>query len=173
MSTPLSFCDVSARYGQPAAPQKSIEEQTGWNLGQIFLDYMQKLREQREKNAKEAEEDALMAMIDAMNASDEDKKSGKADQDTVNALANAGRAIVAQSEEIMEDGTKRVEWVDPTTTLTIQVMMSCLGDRFVFEQADKAEENSQEAEEMRKVQEERLEVTEQRGPENQSKAEGR
>ena len=26
MSTPLSFCDISARYGQMPAPQKSIEE---------------------------------------------------------------------------------------------------------------------------------------------------
>ena len=48
MSTPLSFCDISARYGQMPAPQKSIEEQTGWNPRQLFLNYLQKVREQRE-----------------------------------------------------------------------------------------------------------------------------
>ena len=43
MSTPLSFCDISARYGQTPAPQQSIEEQTGWNPRQLFLDYLQKV----------------------------------------------------------------------------------------------------------------------------------
>ena len=38
MSTPLSFCDISARYGQMPAPQLTIEEQTGWNPKQLFLD---------------------------------------------------------------------------------------------------------------------------------------
>ena len=56
MSIPLSFCDISARCGQVPAPQKSIEEQTGWNPKQLFLDYMRKVQEQREKDAKEAEE---------------------------------------------------------------------------------------------------------------------
>ena len=132
MSTPLSFCDISARYGQMPAPQQSIEEQTGWNPKQLFLDYMRKVREQREKNAKDAEEDALMAMIDAMNASEEDKASG------------------------------RVKWVDPTQTLTVQVLMSCLGDRFTFEQADRIQENQKDQEQ--KAEEERLEVTEARDP---------
>ncbi len=162
MSTPLSFCDISARYGQMPAPQQSIEEQTGWNPKQLFLDYMRKVREQREKNAKDAEEDALMAMIDAMNASEEDKASGKADQAAAKSLADAGKAIVAQSEEILEDGTKRVKWVDPTQTLTVQVLMSCLGDRFTFEQADRIQENQKDQEQ--KAEEERLEVTEARDP---------
>lgn len=159
MSTPLSFCDISARYGQTPAPQRSIEEQTGWNPRQLFLDYLQKVREQREENAKHAEEDALMAMIDAMNASEEDKESGKADQDAVEALAKAGAAIVDQATEFMADGSKRVIWVDPMQTLTVQAMMACLGDRFTFEQADKLQEDQrQEAEE------ERLEVTQARDP---------
>ena len=159
MSTPLSFCDISARYGQTPAPQRSIEEQTGWNPRQRFLDYLQKVREQREENAKHAEEDALMAMIDAMNASEEDKESGKADQDAVEALAKAGAAIVDQATEFMADGSKRVIWVDPMQTLTVQAMMACLGDRFTFEQADKLQEDQrQEAEE------ERLEVTQARDP---------
>lgn len=163
MSTPLSFCDISARYGQMPAPQQSVEEQTGWNPRQIFLNYLQKVREQREKNAEYAEEDALMAMIDVMNASEEDKESGKTEQTLTNSLADAGKAIVAQSEEIMEDGTKRTRWVDPTQTLTVQVLLSCLGDRFSFEQADQVEENNRETLEQEED-EMRLEVTETRDP---------
>ena len=51
MSMPLSFCDISARYGQTPAPQKSAADQTGWNPRQIFLDYMQKLRERQKEDA--------------------------------------------------------------------------------------------------------------------------
>lgn len=166
MSTPLSFCDISARYGQTPAPQQNIEEQTGWNPRQLFLDYLQKVREQREENAKHAEEDALMAMIDAMNASEEDKESGKADQDAAEALAKAGAAIVDQAAEVMADGTKRVTWVDPMQTLTVQAMMACLGDRFTFEQADRLRENQDEVREDQRQEagEGRLEVTEARDP---------
>lgn len=166
MSTPLSFCDISARYGQTPAPQQSIEELTGWNPRQLFLDYLQKVREQREENAKHAEEDALMAMIDAMNASEEDKASGKADQDAVEALAKAGAAIVDQATEVMEDGTRRVTWVDPMQTLTVQAMLACLGDRFTFEQADKIQDSQDKAREDQKqeAEKEALEVTEARDP---------
>ena len=166
MSTPLSFCDISARYGQTPAPQQSIEEQTGWNPRQLFLDYLQKVREQQEENAKHAEEDALMAMIDAMNASEEDKASGKADQDAVEALAKAGAAIVDQATEVMEDGTRRVTWVDPMQTLTVQAMLACLGDRFTFEQADKIQDSQDKAREDREQEagKEPLEVTEARDP---------
>lgn len=166
MSTPLSFCDISARFGQTPAPQQSIEEQTGWNPRQLFLDYLQKVREQQEENAKHAEEDALMAMIDAMNASEEDKASGKADQDAVEALAKAGAAIVDQATEVMEDGTRRVTWVDPMQTLTVQAMLACLGDRFTFEQADKIQDSQDKAREDREQEagKEPLEVTEARDP---------
>ena len=164
MSTPLSFCDISARYGQTPAPRQTPAEQTGWDSGQLFLDYMRRVQEQREENAKDAEEDALMAMIDAMNASEEDKASGKTERTLTESLAKAGEAITAQSEEVLEDGSKLVQWVDPTTKLSVQVLLSCLGDRFSFEQADKVEENTQEAQEVQEqeLQEERLDVTEQR-----------
>ena len=79
MSTPLSFCDISARYGQMPAPQKSVEEQTGWNPNQLFKDYLMKLQRLREQEEEHAREDALMAMIDAMNAPERDRQS---DQDT-------------------------------------------------------------------------------------------
>lgn len=168
MSTPLSFCDISARYGQTPAPQQTIAEQTGWNPRQLFLDYLQKVREQREKDAKDAEEDALMAMIDAMNASEEDKKAGRTDLAGVDALADAGKAIAAQHETVLEDGTKQVEWFDPTQTLTVQALMACLGDRFTFEQADEIQNSQDKAQEEQKIEEERLEVTEARDPSNPS-----
>lgn len=156
MSTPLSFCDISARYGQTPAPQQSIEEQTGWNPRQLFLDYLQKVREQREENAKQAEEDALMAMIDAMNASEEDQASGKTERTLTESLANAGKAI----------NERYNGKVAPEDTLTVQALMACLGDRFTLEQADKVQENQNKAQEDReqKAEEERLEVTEARDP---------
>ncbi len=166
MSTPLSFCDISGRYGQAPAPRQTAAEQTGWNPKQFFLDYLQKVHDQKEENAKRAEEDALMAMIDAMNASEEDKKSGKTDMAVTNSLADAGKAIIAQHEKVLEDGTRQVEWSDPTETLTIQVLMSCLGDRFTMEQADQIQENQDKAQEYREqeAEEKRLEVTEKRDP---------
>lgn len=156
MSTPLSFCDISARYGQTPAPQQSIEEQTGWNPRQLFLDYLQKVREQREENAKQAEEDALMAMIDAMNASEEDQASGKTERTLTESLANAGKAI----------NERYNGKVAPEDTLTVQALMACLGDRFTLEQADKVQENQDKAQEdwEQKAEEEPLEVTEARDP---------
>lgn len=164
MSTPLSSCDISARYGQAPAPQKSIAEQDGWNLGQTFLNYLLKVRRQNQQAAKEAEEDALMAVIDAMNASEEDLKSGRLERTLTESLANAGRAIVEQNEEVLEDGTKQVKWVDPSLTLTIQVLLSCAGDRVTFEQADEIRENTEQAREQREqeAEEESLNVTEKR-----------
>ncbi len=175
MSTPLSFCDISARYGQTPAPRQAPAEQTGWDPKQLFLDYMRKVRVQREKNGKEAEEDALMAMIDAMNASEKDKKAGKTDLASANALADAGRAIVARHTEVLEDGTRLVTWVDPTATLTVQAMLACLGDRSTFEQADKVRENEDKAQEdrEREAEKERLEVTETRETSGPNDIEGR
>ena len=152
MSTPLSFCDISARYGQMPAPQQTIEEQTGWNPGQLFLDLLQKIQDRKEQSAKEAEEDALMAMIDAMNASEEDMESGRTEQTLTESLANAGKAI-------NERYNGRVA---PEDTLTVQVLLSCLGDRFNFEQVDEIQENQDKAQEDREqeTEKERLEVTE-------------
>ena len=168
MSTPLSFCDISARYGQAPAPQQTIEEQTGWNPKQHFLDYLQMVRDQREKNAKEAEEDALMAMIDAMNAPKEDQEAGKTDMAAANSLANAGKAIINQHTMVQEDGTKVIEWVDPTATVSVQALMACLGHRFVMEQTDKVQENQEKAEELDK--EQSLEVTETHDPSETSES---
>ena len=152
MSTPLSFCDISARYGQTPAPQQTLAEQTGWNPKQFFTNYLLKVKDQKEKSAKEAEEDALMAMIDAMNASEEDMESGRTEQTLTESLANAGKAI-------NERYNGRVA---PEDTLTVQVLLSCLGDRFNFEQVDEIQENQDKAQEDREqeTEKERLEVTE-------------
>lgn len=147
MSTPLSFCDISARYGHAPAAQRSIEEQTGWNPRQIFTDYLQKVQEQRKKDAKEDKEDALMAMIDAMNAPREDREAGRTDMTGAESLVKASKAIIEQY-----DGA-----VDPMRTLEIQALLSCMGDRFVYEEMDELQEQQQS-------EEERLEVTEEREP---------
>lgn len=157
MSTPLSFCDISARYGQTPAAQKTIEEQTGWNPKQLFLDYMQKLREQKKENAKQDKEDALMAMVDAMNAPKEDREAGKTDMVGPNSLRKASKAIIEQYEGK----------VNPMQTLEVQVLLSCLGDRFVYEEMDEVQENQQQAQEQQ-TREEHLEVTEARDPSDPS-----
>lgn len=193
MSTPLSVCDISAWYGQMPASQQIVGEQTGWNtkqsfserlcmalerresvqeaeqdpfeaMNEAFLDNIRKAEEIRKQRAKEDEEDALMAVIDALNASEEDKESGRLEQTLTKSLAKAGKAIQEQSEEILEDGTKLVGWVDPLTRLSVQVMLSCLSDRFDFEQVDEVQENIREAQEVqeRETEEEGLDVTEQR-----------
>lgn len=162
MSTPLSVCDIGARYGQAPAPQKPIEEQAGWDLSQTFRNYLLKVRRQNQQAAKEAEEDALMAVIDAMNASEEDKKSGRLERTLTKSLADAGKSIAEQHEEVQEDGTRQAEWVDPSLSLTIQVLLSCAGDRFTFEQADEVRENAEESLEKQRAGEESRNVTEKR-----------
>ena len=162
MNMPLSVCDIGARYGQAPAPQKTVEGQAGWDLGQTFRNYLLKVRRQNQQAAKEAEEDALMAVIDAMNASEEDKRSGRLERTLTKSLADAGKSIAEQHEEVQEDGTRQAEWVDPSLSLTIQVLLSCAGDRFTFEQADEVRENAEESLEKQRAGEESRNVTEKR-----------
>ena len=162
MSTPLSICDISARYGQALAPQQTVEAQAGLDFNRLMQDYMRKVRLRRKEEEEDAVEDALMAVIDAMNASEEDIASGKTERTLTKSLAQAGKAVTAQHEEVMEDGTKKVEWVDPATTLTVQVLMSCLGDRFLYEQSARIQEDQENLEQ--ETGEERLKVTEARDP---------
>lgn len=164
MSAPLSLCDISARYGQAPAPQRSVGERTGLNLSQIFQNYMLKLRGQQKQDAEDAEEDALMAVIDAMTASEEDLESGRLERTLTRSLAKAGRAITEQHEKVLEDGTRRVEWGDPAQSLTIQVLLACAGERITFEQADEIRENTEKGLEQAEQEavEESLDVTEKR-----------
>ena len=156
MSTPLSFCDISARYGQAPAPQQTVEEQTGWNPNQLFKDYLMKLQRLREQEEEHAREDALMAMIDAMNAPEEDREAGRTDMAGAESLRKAGQAIIKQY-----DGK-----VAPSETLAVQALLACLGDRFTFEEADQVQDNREKAQELEE--EKSLEVTEARDPGNPS-----
>ena len=134
MSTPLSFCDVSARYGRTPAPRRTPAEQTGWNSNQLFNDFMLKFRKKREEDREDAREDALMAVIDAMN---DPERAGRAVPEE-----DAGRA-------------------DPARSLPVRVILSVLGGRAAFEEADGVLERQERGEQ--KAGEERLEVTQARG----------
>ena len=66
-------------------------------------------------------------------------ESGRTEQTLTESLANAGKAI-------NERYNGRVA---PEDTLTVQVLLSCLGDRFNFEQVDEIQENQDKAQEDR------------------------
>lgn len=171
MSTPLSFCDITARYGQAPALQIGSAERTSCDFTQLYLDYIRKVQDKRREELEDEEEDALMAVIDAMNASEEDKRSGRLERELAKSLARAGTAVVSRSEKESGDGTKEASLVDPIQTLTVQVLLSCVGDRATFEQADEIQENTVKALEQteQKIEEEQLEVTgpnRPSGPEN-------
>ena len=195
MSMPLSICDISAIYGQMPAPQQLAGEQNGWNskqsfssclcmaleqresvqaveedpfeaMNDAFLENLRKAEEMRKQRAREKEENALMAVIDALNAPEEDMKSGKVERTLTESLTQAGEAIREQSEEILPDGSKWVTYVDPMTRLSVQALLACLSDRFDFEQLDEVQENTQQAREAlelqeQKTEEEGLDVTQQ------------
>lgn len=161
MSTPLSFCDISARFGQMPAPQKSLAEQTGWNAGQLFQDYLNKVRKAREEEEEHASEDALMAMIDAMNAPEEERMS-KQDKVAAQSLMQAGPTAY-RSEKFDEIRKKFDGEVNLSVMPEIRALLACLGDPGTFKQVDDIQEEQQEQEEQLEK-EERLEVTETRAP---------
>lgn len=161
MSTPLSFCDISARFGQMPAPRQTIEEQTGWNSRNLFLDYLNKVRKQREEDEAHASEDALMAMIDAMNAPEEDRLSGQ-DKAAAESLLKAGPAAY-NSDKFAEIRKKFDGKVNITVMPEIRALLAVLGDASNFKQVDDIQEEQREQEE-RIQEEERLEVTEARDP---------
>lgn len=124
MSTPLSLFDVSARYGQAPAPQKTVEEQTGWDPGTLFRDYLNKVRRQQKEQEEHAAEDALLAMIDAMNASKEDRRAGP-ERVAAEALMRAGPSV-QQSEELQELRERSGGRIDVTDMPELQALMMCL-----------------------------------------------
>ena len=131
IQTPLTTCDIGARY-HPVAEKPTLQELTGWDPNQLFLGYLQKVREKRDEDLKHAEEDALMAMVDAMNAGDREGAEGQ--ERAENILLKASQSISEKT------GGK----VDPATTLTVQAILACLGDRVSFEQADELQEAREE-----------------------------
>lgn len=136
IQTQITPCDIGGRY-HPVTPQPTLEELTGWNPNTLFLDFMNKVREKRERDLDEAEEDALMAMIDAMNVSQRDRESGRARETAEEILLKASQTI----------GEKTGGKGNPADTLTVQVLLSCLGDRFTFDQADELTEQDRAEEE--------------------------
>ena len=159
MSTPLSFCDISARYGQMPAPQKTLEEQTGWNSKNLFLDYLNKVRKFKAEEEDHAEEDALMAMIDAMNASEKERQAGQ-EWTASRSLLKAGPAVYNSEKFAKVRKTFRGE-VDISVMPTIQVLLASLSAPGLLKEVDDIQEEQKEQEE-RIQEEERLEVTEQR-----------
>ena len=84
-----------------------------------------------------------------------DKADKRPDAVTADDLGKASKAVYER-----HNGE-----VSPEKSLTLQVMLSCLGDRFTFDQVDEVQENTEKAMELekQKVKEESLEVTEKRG----------
>lgn len=162
MSAPLSFCDIRARFGQMPAPQKSIEEQTGWNPDLLFKDYLNRVRRHRKEQEEHAAEDALLAVIDAMNAP---KRERWTDPERVAAksLMRAGPSI-QQSEKFQELREKFNGKIDVTVMPEIRALMMCLSGVSMFRQVDEIQENTEEALEEQAEEKERSEVTEARGP---------
>lgn len=127
------MCDIGARY-HPVPEKPTLQELTGWDPNTLFLDYMNKVREKRDRELDEAEEDALMAMVDAMNVSRRDRESGRARETAEEILLKASQTIAEKT------GGK----ADPADTLTVQVILACLGDRFTFDQADEFQAERQD-----------------------------
>ena len=147
------MCDIGARY-HPVEAKPTLQEATGWDPNQLFLGYMNKVREKREEDLKHAEEDALMAMVDAMNVRDRETARGRETAEDI--LLKASQSISERTEGKL----------DPVETLTVQAILACLGDRFTFEEADQGQDNREKAQ---KLEEEKsLEVTEARDPGNPS-----
>ena len=140
MQTPISSCDIAARYGQIPAPQKSIAEQTGWNPDQLFRSYLMKVRSKREEDEKNAIEDALMAMVDAMNAPKDQRPS---DRSLIDSLLSASEAV---SEEQGGRG-------DPMESPEVQAIMAMIQSQQAFRQVDSILDREQEEEQIRKAQE--------------------
>lgn len=119
MQTPLSFCDIAARFGQTPAPRKSVAEQTGWNPDQLFRDYLTKVRSQREKDEREAVEDALMEMVDAINAPKWERTEDRSPYDS----------LLRISEQ--QDGHD-----DPMENPEIQMILAMARTQAAFRQVD-------------------------------------
>jgi hypothetical protein len=124
------MCDIGARY-HPVEAKPTLQEATGWDPNQLFLGYMNKVREKREEDLKHAEEDALMAMVDAMNVRDRETARGRETAEDI--LLKASQSISERTEGKL----------DPDDTLTVQAILACLGDRVSFEQ-DSAPQRDQE-----------------------------
>lgn len=119
MQTPLSFCDITARYGQLPAPQQTLAEQTGWDPQALFRSYLTKVRKQRDREEKEAIEDALMELVDAANAP---RWERTADHSLFGSLLN-----VSEEQDGRSDGTENP---------AIQAILAMVRAQAAFRQVD-------------------------------------
>jgi len=126
------FCDIQTRYDPDYTPSAN---QLDWNPSETFQAYLESVKERRNREREQQAEDALMAVIDSMNAP-EDESGSDRDRAVTNALHSASQAVSAQSNGKC----------DPTENPLVQAILSCLGDRARWEMADKIQE-AQEAQE--------------------------
>lgn len=137
------FCDIQTRY-DPEFYDKynpnSVQNRLNWNPSDTFRQYLASVKERRTREESQQVEDALMAVIDSMNASD-DESGADRDQAVTGALQSASQAISQRS------GGK----ADPTGDPSVQLILACLGDRVRLEMADDIQEEHEAQMEQRKA----------------------
>lgn len=99
----------------------------------MFRQYLACVRERRNREESQQTEDALMAVIDSMNAS-EGESGADRDRAVTDALQSASQAVSEQT------GGKQ----DPTSSLPVQIILACLGDRARLEMADEVQQAHEE-----------------------------
>lgn len=132
MQNANSFYDIQMRY-DPGYNPNAVKNVLDWNPSEMFRQYLAAVRERRDREEGQQIEDALMAVIDSMNAS-EDESGADRDQAVTEALRSAGEAV---SQRANGKG-------DPTQSLPVQVILACLGDRARLEMADAVREEHEE-----------------------------
>jgi len=126
------FCDIQTRYDHRFYTKynpNSVQNKLDWNPSETFKQYLMAVKERQYKEESQETEDALMAVIDSMNAS-EDESGASRDQAVTNALQSASAAV---SRKMGGKG-------DPTTTLSVRMILSCLGDRVQMEMTDEVQD---------------------------------
>lgn len=140
------FCDIQTRY-DPEYYSKynpnSVENRLNWNPSESFQNYLNYVHARREQRHSQEVEDALMAVIDSMNESEDEKNGAAQDMQKADALHSASRAI---SEETRGRA-------DPTGYPEVQVLLACLGDRARLEMTDEIQEEHEKQMEQLKAKE--------------------
>lgn len=124
--------------------------------------YLNKVRRHRKEQEEHAAEDALLAVIDAMNTRDKDRNVDP-EKVAAESLMRAGPSV-QQSEKFQELREKSGGKIDITVMPEIRALMMCLSSTSMFRHMDEIQENTDKALEEQAEEEERLKVTEARGP---------
>ena len=142
------FCDIQVRHDPKFYENhnpNSVENRLDWNPSETFKQYLMAVKDRRSRQESQQTEDALMAVIDSMNASEEESGAAR-DRAVTGALRRASRAI---SEET--DGRE-----DPTGNPCVQIILACLGDRVRLEMSDEIQEEHEKQMEQLEKQEDTL-----------------